>query len=217
MADFLDNHAAQAQDYFDERETPPTSINFCPCCQRSLLSEPTSLRTLFRCQDCPMGQMMCHVCMLKEHHSRPSDRIRRSSPQGECWEKVTSADLGHVLYLGHGGACCPKIPHVNGVPDPQSHSRPMTVLHEHGLAEIPFVFCRCQTPVDYAHQLLGVGLWPATWEDPETAITLTTLETFHNLSLQAQVNTNDYLEHLKRMTNEVLTTQVKVRNRNLAM
>ena len=210
MGDFLDRHATQAQDYLDERETPPTTTDVCPVCQRSLKSETPSLRTLFRCQDCPMGQMMCHTCVLKDHHSRPFDRLRRWSPEEECWEKVSTADLGHVVYLGHGGACCPKIPHVNGLPDPQSRSRLMTVLHEHGLAEVPFVFCRCEAPINYAHQLLAVGLWPATWEEPETVITLTTLETFHNLSLQAQVNTNDYLEHLKRMTYGVLTSQVKV-------
>ena len=162
-----------------------------------------------------MAQMMCHLCMLKDQHSRPFDRIRCWSPQEECWEKVTSADLGHVVYLGHEGACCSMIPHVNGVPDLQTCSRLMTVLHKHGFVEIPFVCCHCQTPINYAHQLLGVGLWLATWENPETAITLTTLEMFHNLSLQAQVNTNDYLEHLKRMTDGVLTMQVKVRIHNL--
>ena len=100
MSDFLDNHAAKGQDHLDERETPPTTTDVCPVCQRSLTAEPTKLRTLFRCQDCPMGRMMCHSCVLRDHHSRPFDRIRRWSPEDECWDKVSTADLGHVVYLG---------------------------------------------------------------------------------------------------------------------
>ncbi|KAI0705770.1 hypothetical protein C8T65DRAFT_577516, partial [Cerioporus squamosus] len=91
----------------------------------------------------------------------------------------------------------------------------ITVLHEHGLVDIPFVFCICDTASVEPGQLLAAGLWPATWDTPETATTLTTLETFHNLSMQAQVNIHDYLEHLKRMTDGVLSAQVKDRYREL--
>ncbi|RPD67803.1 hypothetical protein L226DRAFT_474379 [Lentinus tigrinus ALCF2SS1-7] len=200
----------------DLRESPPDVQDVCPVCQRRLDREPASMRSLFRCQDCPMGVTMCHACILHDHRARPFDRIRRWSTEDECWVKTSTAELGHVVYLGHGGHCCPKIPRdQDGNPDPRTRQRTITVLHEHGIVEMPFVFCRCASPVNDVQQLLAVGLWPATWDTPKTATTLTTLETLHNLSLQAHVNYHDYLEHLKRMTDGVLTSEVPDRYREL--
>ncbi|KAI0699067.1 hypothetical protein C8T65DRAFT_581590, partial [Cerioporus squamosus] len=217
MGDFLDNHAANVQGYLDEREAPPAGMDNCPVCNKVLADEEPILRTLFQCQDCPMSATACRACVLQDHRARPFDRIRRWSPEDECWEKVSTADLGNVVYLGHGSGCCPKIlKHDDGTPDPQSRTRIITVLHEHGLVDMPFVFCICENALPDPAQLLAAGLWPATWDTPETATTLNALETFHNLSLQAQVNIHDYLEHLKRMTDGVITDQVKDRNREFS-
>ncbi len=211
MGDFLDNHAANVQGQLDDREVPPSSLHACPVCEKELAQEEHPFRTLFQCQDCPMSLTACRACVLQDHRARPFDRIRRWSVEDECWEKVSTADLGHVVYLGHGGACCPKIPkHADGTPDPQTRQRTITVLHEHGLVDMPFVFCCCENAIAEPAQLLAASLWPATWDKPETATTLSTLETFHNLSLQAHVNIYDYMEHLKRMTDGVLSSQVKV-------
>lgn len=181
-------------------------------CNEQLATEEARFRTLFKCQDCPMALTACRACVLQDHRGRPFDRIRRWSPEDECWEKLSTADLGHVVYLGHGGACCPKIPNgMDGTPDPQTRKRDITILHEHGIVDIPFVFCCCDNAIEEPGQLLAAGLWPATWDTPESATTLSTLETFYNLSMQAQVNIYDYLEHLKRMTDGVLSAKVKVR------
>ncbi|KAI0715610.1 hypothetical protein C8T65DRAFT_738477 [Cerioporus squamosus] len=59
---------------------------------------------------------------------------------------------------------------------------------------MPFVFCICEKAVVEPGQLLPAGLWPATWDTPETATMLTTLEAFHNLSLQAQMNIHNFME-----------------------
>ena len=212
MGDFLDHHAARAQEYMDEREAPPDLTTVCTVCHQDINSQSAEFRTVFRCQDCPMGATMCYSCIVRDHSGCHFDRIRQWSVQEECWVRVTMAQLGHVVYLGHGGLCCPQVAKDRtGNPDPRSRMRIITVLHEHGVIEMPFVFCRCTLPVNDAQQLLAVGLWPATWDTPKTAITLTTLETLHNLSLQAHVNYNDYFEHLKRLTDAVLTDAVNVR------
>ena len=212
MGDFLDHHAARVQDYLDEREAPPEVMNVCAVCKQDINTQPREFRSLFRCQDCPFGSTMCYTCIRQDHAVRPFDRLRRWSVEDECWERVTTAELGHVVYLGHGGHCCPEVGKDRaGNPDPRSRMRIITVLHEHGLVDMPFVFCRCTLPVNDAQQLLGVGLWPATWDTPKTVITLHTLDSLHYLSLQAQVNYHDYFEHLKRMTDGVLTDDVTVR------
>ena len=84
-------------------------------------------------------------------------------------------------------------------------------MHEHGQTEVPVLFCQCTHPrATEAVQLLEDGLWPATWLKPQTAITLSTLEAFHSLSLRAHVNVHDYEAHLRQMTDAVCTEDVKV-------
>ena len=78
--------------------------------------------------------------------------------------------------------------------------------------KIPALFCQCpKRQISEPAQLLEIGLWPATWKHPRTAITLSTLEAFHSLSARATVNVNDYMEHLKHLTDAVLTDDIPVR------
>ena len=57
---------------------------------------------------------------------------------------------------------------------------------------------------------MRAGLWPATWEKPRTAITLTALEVFHSLSHNAHTNAHDYVTHLERLSEYVAPEDVKV-------
>ncbi|KAI1786196.1 hypothetical protein LXA43DRAFT_898439, partial [Ganoderma leucocontextum] len=197
------------------REDPPADAWRCPCCGR-VLSPALGLKgALFRCLDCPLSRPQCSACVLASHHARPFDRIRRWCPERRFWDKATVPQLGFVLYLGHDGERCPSTPtRLDGSPDVDSRTRDILIMHEHGQTTVRALFCQCTTPrVSQAIQLLEAGLWPATWLQPRTAITLATLETFHSLSLLAHVNVLDYMAHLERLTDAVCSEDVKDRYR----
>ena len=214
MSRFLDMYAEMAQDCLDEREEPPANLEKCPACNRSLIAGDKPVETLYKCQDCPLSQPTCRECVLKDHRARPFDRIRRWWRDEEFWDKITLADLGKVLHLGHGGERCPTVPVRQDGTIHQVLTRQMVILHEHGLAETDVVFCRCSPRRSDPEQLIMAGLWPASWHAPRTATTIAALDAFHGLSVQAHVNIHDYVQHLKHMTDGVMTDDVKVRTRN---
>ena len=86
----------------------------------------------------------------------------------------------------------------------------MTVVHEHGIMDMPILFCSCKPGPLRTEQLIMAGLWPATWVNPRTAITLGALEVYHGLELQGQLNVHDYMSYLRQATDDVLPHAVKV-------
>ncbi|KAI1782416.1 hypothetical protein LXA43DRAFT_905863 [Ganoderma leucocontextum] len=217
MDDFIKRHAAKAEEGWYAREAPPVDESCCPLCQRDLSTLQGLHGALFRCLDCPLSRIQCSRCILASHRARPFDRLRKWCIKRQMWDKATVPDLGIVLYLGHGGEPCPSIPvGLNGTADVMPRTREMVIVHENGHTDIRALFCQCANPrASEPVQLLESGMWPATWLQPRTAITLTTLDTFQSLSHKAHVNVNDYEAHLKRMTDAVLTEEVKDRYREL--
>ena len=215
---FIEKHAQGAERAWYARESPPSDTTCCPRCRRDLSSLQGAKCGLYRCLDCPLTRTQCSRCILDNHQMRPFDRIRRWNVKRQLWEKVSVPDLGFILYLGHDGDPCPSIPTtIDGTFGLFTRTRAMVVVHEYGHTDIRALFCQCADPAaSEGVQLLERGLWPATWVQPRTAMTLGMLETFHSLSQKAHVNVNDYEAHLKRMTDAVLTEDVKVRSHVLA-
>ncbi|KAI0348966.1 hypothetical protein OH77DRAFT_1465830 [Trametes cingulata] len=205
MSYFQAYHEAKAQLYMDRREAAPESLAACPRCTTPLDDFAPPMQTLFRCEDCHHVDHQCATCILTAHHDRPFDRLWRWSIELGFWEKQTLADVGYVWHVGHGnGGVC----EINASP-----SRPITILHEHGIMELPVKFCQCLGADPEPAQLLKHGCWPATWKTPSTAITLNTMRTYHGLELQGQLNVHDYIAHLRRMTDGVTPDRVKDRYR----
>lgn len=213
LEDFIKRHAKQGIEAMYSREAPPSDLSHCFCCARALSPASGQKGALFRCLDCPLSLPQCSVCVLASHKARPFDRIRQWCPKCHLWVKATIPELDFVLYLGHEGEPCPSTPtHLDGSLDTDSRLKEMLIIHEHGQISVRALFCQCTKPrVSQAIQLLEAGLWPATWLEPRTAITLATLETFHSLSLLAHVNVLDYVAHLNRLTDAVCSEDVKVR------
>ena len=210
MATFLRQYAKEAQECLDRREIPPANLDKCPSCHRGLRDCNNVQETVYKCQDCPLSHEMCRECVLREHRSRPFDRIRAWRLEAGFWGKVSLPDLGHVLHLGHCGDRCATVPpaHDGGVN--RRFTREMVIMHEHGLVTMPVMFCRCRPTRSDAEQLITAGLWPATWHTPRTATTINALDSFHNLSVQAHVNIHDYVQQIKHATDGVMTDEVKV-------
>ncbi|KAI0356813.1 hypothetical protein OH77DRAFT_1533775 [Trametes cingulata] len=191
----------------DRVECPPSCMETCPECLADLSSQPDGLRTLFRCEDCHDPRALCLECVKRAHKHRPFDRILVWDKELHFWQSKTLKALGFVWNLGHGGRTCP----YSWRPP-----RDMVVIHEHGIHDIPIRFCDCAGTAPETEQLMQVGLWPATWEQPRTATTLNALRAYHGLELQGQLNVHDYLGYLARVTDDVAPHLVKDRYREFS-
>lgn len=185
----------------DALEAPPAQLIRCPSCAQKLCDKLPGYRTLFRCQDCPLGCLKCIDCVLSSHGERPFDRILMWDATKQFWQRITLPQMGYVFNLGHGGRKC-----TNASSDPKD----MVIIHEHGLMDLPVLFCQCGSARAPAAQLIASGLWPATWERPGTATTLNALEAYHNLSHVAQTSMYDFINHLKDMTDDTTPGDVQV-------
>lgn len=111
--------------------------------------------------------------------------------------------LGLRIQLGHEGDSCP-------VPRPSE--APFVVLHTNGIHQLSLDECGCAQGLGILRhtQLLRIGWWLATSEEPRTACSEELLESFHQLTLQSKVNAYDYYWHLSRRTNNVNNAAVDV-------
>ncbi|KAJ7018076.1 hypothetical protein C8F04DRAFT_977957, partial [Mycena alexandri] len=147
----------------------------------------------WRCEDCFGGRMLCMSCVIERHHDEPLHLL-------EQWEDGffhprTTRDLGLVYQLGHPfGEDCPFV----------RLSRPkkgFVVMDNNGIHTINIDFCCCIGAPTEANQLLDVGWFPATVQDPSTAATLSMLRRFHKLNLQARLPAYDFYNTLVLLTN----------------
>ncbi|OSC98309.1 hypothetical protein PYCCODRAFT_1375432 [Trametes coccinea BRFM310] len=81
----------------------------------------------------------------------------------------------------------------------------MTVVHEHGIHAAAIAFCHCPTATDSSFcpepvQLIKFGLFPGSWQQPQTAYTINGLRDYHLLSLQSTITALDYVYYLRRST-----------------
>ncbi|EJF55675.1 hypothetical protein DICSQDRAFT_184244 [Dichomitus squalens LYAD-421 SS1] len=201
---FLDfGYAILARDLLDERETPPLG-DACPVCHATVASKAQNRRTLYYCEDCFTPVRKCIDCILTSHREHPFHRIHSWVAEKGCWLRVKLGDIGYQMALHHGGYRCPSA---------TSEGRDIVVVHEHGIESVPVVYCACMDAPPDPSQLMEAGLWPATWEKPRSAITLAALKTFHSLSHNAHTNAHDFVAHLERLSDGVITVDVKDRVR----
>lgn len=132
----------------DALEAPPVQLIRCPSCSHKLCDKLPGYRTLFRCQDCPLGCFKCIDCVLSSHGERPFDRILMWDAAKQYWHRITLPQMGYVFNLGHGGRKCPNA---------SSAPRDMVIIHEHGLMDLPVLFCQCGSAHAPAAQLIASG------------------------------------------------------------
>ncbi|KAH9849133.1 hypothetical protein C2E23DRAFT_738021 [Lenzites betulinus] len=95
----------------------------------------------------------------------------------------------------------------------------MTVIHDHGIHKMAIKYCRCRqgdNPVlPEPLQLIRFGLFPGSWDCPETAYAINTLRDYHLLSMQLPITAMDYVAYLRRTTDSVQPDDAKDRYREL--
>ncbi|KAF8527718.1 hypothetical protein JB92DRAFT_3081482 [Gautieria morchelliformis] len=135
---------------------------------------------IFRCLECWKSPRFCASC------------IRCN---GERYIQTPLVDLGLVIGLGHeDNELCPHIP-------PQHPPRQFTVVHTNGHHRVALQLCHCHGHPDPIRQLMRMGLFPATVQDPQRI-------NFHIQSLTSKKSAYDYCEALCRHTDRAFSNTV---------
>ncbi|KAJ7796830.1 hypothetical protein B0H13DRAFT_2245360 [Mycena leptocephala] len=128
----------------------------------------------WRCEDCFGGRLLCVTCITERHRDEPLHLLQQW--EDGFFHPRTLRDLGLRYQIGHRpGERCRFVhltPRVKG----------FVVLHDNSI-----------------HQLLNIGWYPATQEEPATAASLSLLRRFHLLNLQAKVAAYDFYNTLHRL------------------
>ncbi|KAF7796946.1 hypothetical protein EIP86_008132 [Pleurotus ostreatoroseus] len=153
---------------------------------------------VYRCKHCFHGVHLCKTCCVRAHEMNPLHFVEEWDPRRGFWLKTTLGQLGLIINLGHGGDECEVT--TDGW-------RRMTVISEHGIQEAKMRFCR-HGRKEECLQLIEAGLWPGSWLQPRTAMTLECMHEYQMLSGQAQVSAMDYFTYLRRLTDNVCPQDV---------
>ncbi|EIN10159.1 hypothetical protein PUNSTDRAFT_64703, partial [Punctularia strigosozonata HHB-11173 SS5] len=152
---------------------PTATTTACSICHRSTGE--------YRCQDCLGGCMMCKDCTIAAHRKLPLHHIERWDY--DCFTPTSLRDLGLEVRLGHtSGESC-------GGVHPAHKS--FLVFDANGYHSVDVRFCVC-LPTPPWKQLLDVGWYPASSQEPRTAFTFSFLDTYHRLTLQGKISLHDY-------------------------
>lgn len=164
----------------------------------------------FRCVSCDGGYPYCKSCLLSTHALLPLHIIEVSKLvvlfttvtdwySTKKWDstsghfvKISLRSLGLRYQLGHipGDYCsAPKAGHTN-----------FMVINNDALHSVAIDYCGCPgSPVHHA-QLLEIGWWPSTTQEPQTVGTFNALRQFHVINLRGHLSPTDYYRAIEELT-----------------
>ncbi|KAJ7660352.1 hypothetical protein DFH06DRAFT_988965 [Mycena polygramma] len=147
----------------------------------------------WRCQDCFGDRMVCASCVLERHRDEPLHWLEEWVDGFFHGRSLKS--LGMRYHIGHrGGEECDLTRLGNSGID-------FVVLHDNGIHVIDIGFCGCLGSPSEAEQLVNIGWYPATYDVPSTAATVSLLRRFHTLNLSARTPAYDFYNALVLLTN----------------
>ncbi|EJC97358.1 uncharacterized protein FOMMEDRAFT_64150, partial [Fomitiporia mediterranea MF3/22] len=158
------------------------------------------LSEYYRCLNCSRGRTLCKECILEQHTQMVLHCIEEIKIwSGSYWKPTSLHSIGMVVYLNHQHSPEKPICYC-----PATTPIKFTVLDVTGIHSVCVVFCGCSILDGFASrhyvQLLHYGWFPATPQQPRTAISFTCLNDFHILSLQGKVTGYNYYKSLIRKT-----------------
>lgn len=222
MKEWHDGHRKTYEDHLLAHHAL-LNLGICSDCGRS--------KGWWRCAD-----SLCRACCQDAHRYVPFHRI--DFWNGQHYEQDWLANLGVVMYLGHGGTSCMGVPvpivegarpNVAGplcrvygspsgtrdVPD-QALCKLMTIGHTTGIHKVWVYFCRC---TDRAPRpdvlLLSAGLYPLSYDSPQSAFTFQLLDAVHIANLECKTSIYHYYKMLRRITSPTFPGDVDDRYREL--
>jgi len=152
---------------------------------------------------------MCAYCFIDSHAARPCHWAKVWQEEGGYFSRrdisALPIDVQYAIPLGHGGGRCPtpegyKENHIN-----------FRIIDHNGVHETRIHYCICHGDPNRVQQLLQFGLFPATLTMPKIAFTLTVVHQFHIHHLESKQSTYDYIGSLRRLTDNIFASEVKVR------
>jgi hypothetical protein len=156
-----------------------------------------------RCLDCLQSPMTCDLCFIDAHKNNPTHWAERWN--GDYFVRHDISDLDHVITLGHNGNPCPCVDYKD-----LSNTRKFTLADVNGIHSTIIAFCKCARAGGYADQLMAARVFPASVTRPTTGFTFSLLETFHLECLESKKSAYDYIEALRRRTNNAFPSDVPV-------
>ncbi|KAF8160335.1 hypothetical protein K438DRAFT_1985759 [Mycena galopus ATCC 62051] len=151
--------------------------------------------TKYRCGDCYGGQMFCHNCIVEVHRLRPLCHIEGWN--GTFFERRELRRLGLRVQLRHAdNQACPRAHHG---------CEKFVVIAPNGFHHVAVDFCQCRHRGSQQHweQLLMYGWFPSTPDNPQSAITISTLKLFHAVSLQGKTTVYHFFNALAKITDNM--------------
>ncbi|EIN05220.1 hypothetical protein PUNSTDRAFT_75047 [Punctularia strigosozonata HHB-11173 SS5] len=135
----------------------------------------------YRCEDCFGECLMCKDCIVEAHRKLPLHHVQ--CWDDDCFWPVSLRDLGLEVQLGHRQS--------ETCGNPHSAHQSFIVFDANGYHSVDVKYCACSTTLPF-EQLLDVGWYPASTQQPRTVFTFSFLDTFHRLTLQGKVSLHDY-------------------------
>ncbi|TRM67304.1 hypothetical protein BD626DRAFT_394088, partial [Schizophyllum amplum] len=195
-----------------EAAGPPTS---CAHCNK----EPGT----FVCDTCITHRRHCGNCLVDRHASLPFHHVREDV--GLFLKRADLGELGLMLWLGHDGKPCPKTLEAARAKDWVDESSRtygshavarggsvLTMVDAEGVFRRTVQWCSC-SPEDATSakevQLLDIGLYPATSDNPQTAFTLSALEDYTLSQFESRTSAQNYMLKLSRKTDPLFPHEVK--------
>ncbi|KAJ7358297.1 hypothetical protein DFH08DRAFT_953471 [Mycena albidolilacea] len=128
---------------------------------------------IYRCCECSGAQIFCHECMVEQHRLRPLCRIEAWN--GSFFDRRELRQLGRHKFV---------------------------VIAPNGFHHVSVDFCQCRLGGGQPHweQSLSYGWFPATPDNPQSAITIAALKLFHAVSLQGKTTVYHFFNALAKIT-----------------
>ncbi|KAF8196616.1 hypothetical protein K438DRAFT_1585485 [Mycena galopus ATCC 62051] len=157
----------------------------------------------YRCTECYGGEMLCKACMVAGHKLRPLCRIEPWN--GTFFDRRELHQLGLRVQLGH----------PNNQPCPFAHPgrEKFVVIALNGFHHVAVDFCQCRlsSSTHRWEQLLAYGWFPATPDNPQSAITVSALRLFHAVSLHGKTTVYHFFNALAKITDNTGSRAFKSR------
>ena len=109
------------------------------------------------------------------------------------YQRTSLSELGLYFYIGHQHTPCPSA----------TLPQQILVFDMNGVHYLNVQFCSCkETPdwVEYYRQLIRMGWYPASFNQPKTAFTFDLLDTYHKLTLQGKLNLYNFYWSIMQKT-----------------
>ena len=175
------------------------------CCG---MNENNSL-AFYRCTEYFASTPMCQKCIVSMHCSNPLHRIEKWT--GSHVEKESLKNIGFIFYLGHSNQPCRNSSSIVTTP----------IVHTNGIQDVALSYCGCDSLPEERQprplQLLGAGLYPATFKHTSTAFSVAILKQFHHISTQGELMAHDFVASLRWLTNYGFPDDSKNRYREFMM